>query len=434
MHLSPRGLWLASLSLLAGIVAQWLPGGPYAQWLLLPALLLIAVLLEAANARALRIRADWQLPASLYLGRDTALPLDLHCTTPRRQVCDIVVAPAAGSRGAVLKQRGAWAAHGAALSLSVRFSPQQLGGLALPDVHLRLRGLFGLAWWSRRPSAPSAHLDVMPDVPLLQQAASGLHRASGVAVARHGQGSESLSLREYHSGDPLRLLAWKASARRGKLMVRELAEEQQLDILFIIDSGRAGRQPIGALTRLHHAVNASARLAEHAVAAGDHVGLLAYDSQGLRAALAPARGLHSRQRLHLALAALRATAGDSDPLLAAAAAQRYCRRRALILWFTDVDSGASTQTLQDAARLLRPRHLPLFAGLVDQALPALLTAPGDDWFAPYRSLAAAQALDAAAAQAQQLRRQGCRVVSAAPADIDERLLQEYQALRAQRRV
>ncbi len=48
---------------------------------------------------------------------------------------------------------------------------------------------------------------------------------SGASKRQAGMGSDLLKLRAYERGDPPRLVHWKATARMGKLMIRQLAEE-----------------------------------------------------------------------------------------------------------------------------------------------------------------------------------------------------------------
>ena len=57
---------------------------------------------------------------------------------------------------------------------------------------------------------------------------------SGIRRNRPGSGTELLNLRDYRPGDPMRLVHWKASARRQKLQVRELAEEGEANFCLLI--------------------------------------------------------------------------------------------------------------------------------------------------------------------------------------------------------
>lgn len=43
-------------------------------------------------------------------------------------------------------------------------------------------------------------------------------------------------IREYHAGDPVRFINWKASARKGEVMVNEFEKEGKKTVLFVIDA------------------------------------------------------------------------------------------------------------------------------------------------------------------------------------------------------
>ena len=52
---------------------------------------------------------------------------------------------------------------------------------------------------------------------------------------RKGEGVDLLHLREYRSGDPIKRIHWKASARMGLLQVRETEQEQHQAFVIYID-------------------------------------------------------------------------------------------------------------------------------------------------------------------------------------------------------
>jgi uncharacterized protein (DUF58 family) len=68
-----------------------------------------------------------------------------------------------------------------------------------------------------------------------------------------GQGDNLRELREHRSGDPFRRIAWKASARRGALMVREYERDEQGTAWLILDAssdlwaGEPGAAPLDAM-------------------------------------------------------------------------------------------------------------------------------------------------------------------------------------------
>ncbi len=432
MNLSRRGLWLAAGVLLLGVVSQWLPDGDGAAWRALAALWVLAIALEGWWTHLWRIETQWNIPNPLRLGRPALASITLSTRDVRPLTADVFLIPPSGVDVQPQHQRIFIDRQGCELTQS--WTPTQLGALRNPVLQLRLLGGFGLVWWSRRLPCTLSAPRVEPDLLNNDNPLAGRRSGMAVPMRARGAGTELLGLRDYTTSDPMRALAWKASARRGRPLVREFVQEQQLDLMIIIDAGRAGRQQIGSLTRLHHAANASARLAQRACTFGDRVGLIVYNGRGVCAMLTPTAGLAGLRRLRHELAALAAQADDADPLSAALALRRHCPHRALALWFTDVDTGASAEPLQRCAQLLVPRHLPLFAGLVDRDVVALAEREPRSWKDPYIALAAAQSIDAAELQARTLRRMGCIVVQTPPQETDARLLSRYESLRARRTI
>ena len=64
----------------------------------------------------------------------------------------------------------------------------------------------------------------------------GVRFLSGASRRKPGVGSDLLNLRPYQRGDAPRLVHWKASARMGKLMVRQFAQEGESGFHLLVDA------------------------------------------------------------------------------------------------------------------------------------------------------------------------------------------------------
>ena len=62
---------------------------------------------------------------------------------------------------------------------------------------------------------------------------------SGDWKTRQGSGSELINLRDYRAGDSMRMMHWKASARAGRLQVRETAEEASCMLALVLETDEA---------------------------------------------------------------------------------------------------------------------------------------------------------------------------------------------------
>lgn len=111
----------------------------------------------------------------------------------------------------------------------------------------------------------------------------GLHR-----LRRPGGGGELLDLREYRPGDPPKMIAWKASARKDKLITKEYESDVPVRVMLFLDQsesvriGPAGETPIGMLAET------ASGIAQAAAATRDLVGLTRFDEE-TSDVLAPAR-------------------------------------------------------------------------------------------------------------------------------------------------
>jgi uncharacterized protein (DUF58 family) len=87
-----------------------------------------------------------------------------------------------------------------------------------------------------------------------------------------GRGVEVAGIREYQPGDEARGIDWRVTARRGRLFVREYAEEKELPLLILLHRSPtlwAGRRGVKAV----RALETSALLAVLGLKGGDSVGL-----------------------------------------------------------------------------------------------------------------------------------------------------------------
>jgi len=131
-----------------------------------------------------------------------------------------------------------------------------------------------------------------------------VERSGRVLLRRHGGGTELRELRDHQPGDPFKAIAWKATARAGKLLVREVEREVQETHYIVLDvSGTMRGGPPGA-RKLDFAIEAAAAEARRTIDVGDRVGIVTVDGRVL-AHVAPGEG--ARQMIQIYDALLGAT-------------------------------------------------------------------------------------------------------------------------------
>jgi uncharacterized protein (DUF58 family) len=432
MHIALRGYLFIALTALLGIAGAWTDDPAFDGSWLWPAFLLLAGLsCEAWYLRGTRVSVRMDVPERLKLGRPVRGGFAFRHNRGRDLVLQYACTLPAGLRPSAEVHEVTLAPDDETVD-PVDLVPLRLGTGRFEDVPARLLGRFRLAWWSRT-LARDAPFRVAPDS--LPRGARPVAGESAGETPRRlpGTGLELLQLRDYVSGDALSRIDWKATARRGTLISREYSEAQHLELLLVIDAGRASRVRAGDLDRLGLYANVAARLAEHAVSMEDRVGLLVYTGRTLKAC-APDRGTRAVARLRHALETLESDRGESAPLVAALTVRKLMRHRGLVVWLTDLAEPARNAQLLLAMQTLMPRHQPIVAAPHAAEISRMASQPASDWRDPGVMLAAREHQQRARAQIAGMNRRGVVVLDEPDDKLDGAVLDAYLSLRRRRRV
>ena len=131
----------------------------------------------------------------------------------------------------------------------------------------------------------------------LRPKGGALHEQVGLHhVRRRGLAGELREIREHAHGDSFKYIAWKATARKRKLMVRDLETEIVVTHQIVVDIAGSMRGGSPGRTKLDYAIDTAAALANTAVESGDRVGLVTYDSR-IYSELKPGAGHHHYLKL-----------------------------------------------------------------------------------------------------------------------------------------
>jgi uncharacterized protein (DUF58 family) len=186
------------------------------------------------------------------------------------------------------RRAGRWGVHG--IALEVRGTP--LGGEGLYEVPLMFANPHGIEAMPR------------PLYMMLQTPRGGRSRKvaeAGRPAPLAGEGEELKELREHVPGDPFKRIAWKASARRGQLLVREMEREERDVVWLVLDASVELWAGDEGIAPLDVAIDELGGVASRHLAKGDRVGLVVFASR-VRTWLPPAGGPLQITRIVAALA------------------------------------------------------------------------------------------------------------------------------------
>jgi uncharacterized protein (DUF58 family) len=369
-------------------------------------------------------------PEQFFLGRGTAVRFEI--TQDSGRPWHIEVSPAAPDFfeiEAAIETLDVPSSGPAAFER--RTTATRLGEHSWPALQARIAGPFGLAWWPLSLRT-ECQVRVRPDLFRSAAEVKGAAAEGAKVGLTVGGGTEIVRLREYLAGDPPRVIDWKATARSNRLISRDLALHDGLQVIIAIDAGRSSGLRAGNLDRFGHYVNVAARLSQYAAERDDMVGIVLYADRPL-AAMAPARGTAAVTRIRHILAASRVENRESNPLVAAMRVRSLVRHRSLVVVLTDVDDASAGSQLAQAARFLLPKHLPFIAGLSSEAAQTMALASANEWLDPYRSLAAQEYCVGLERKVQALNAMGAPALVARPQLLERAVFAAYTDFRRQRR-
>ena len=193
---------------------------------------------------------------------------------------------------------------GGRLRVSVRVKAPRVGRHAVHGLSLEVQGAPGLFEVPLTFANPYG-VEVLPRpfAPLLLSARGGRSRREadiGRPGPMAGDGIDLRELRELQPGDSFKRIAWRASARRGKLIVRDFEHDERDVVWIVLDAsvelwaGKPGTAP------LDFGIDEVAAVARRHLARGDSVGLAVIGGR-LRGLIEPDRGAQHGHLIALAL-------------------------------------------------------------------------------------------------------------------------------------
>ncbi len=226
--------------------------------------------------------------------------------------------------------------------------PLRRGDYKFGDITLRWNGPFGLVLRQGTVKAggpvkvyPNL-LDVrMYDLLLRKNRLQEL----GLRTTRmFGEGTEFERMREYLPDDEYRRINWKATARRHRPVTVQYQTERSQTVIAVLDTGRMMQSPVANIAKLDYAVNAVLFLGYVATGKGDRVGVMSF-ADDVSHYLAPRQGRGQFYRMLEVLYAVDAQQVEPNYRKALTYLAVKQRRRALVIIFTDLSSGASLDSL-----------------------------------------------------------------------------------------
>lgn len=315
--------------------------------------------------------------------------------------------------------------------------PVRRGDYMFGDLHLRWMGPLKLVMRQGlvKAAGPVKVYPNLLDVRIydLLLRRNRLHEMGLRTTRMFGEGTEFERLREYLPDDEFRRINWKATARRNRPVTVEYQTERSQSVIAVLDTGRMMQTPVANIAKLDYAVNAVLFLTYVATGKGDRVGMMSF-ADDVSHYLTPRQGRGQFYRMLEALYAVDATQVEPDYRKALTYLAVKQRRRALVVIFTDLSSGASMDSLVAQVSLLARSSLPLVVTISDPDIHAASKQNPNDSLTVYQRAAAAQILDERRVALDTLRRRGVLTLDVPANQLSFSVINRYLELKGRTRL
>lgn len=252
-------------------------------------------------------------------------------------------------------------------------------------------------------------------------------------IRKVGHSSEFDQIKNYVGGDDIRTINWKATARKGGLMVNTYTDERSQNIYCIIDKSRVMKMPFEGLSLLDYAINASVALAKVAMLKEDKAGLITI-SENIGAVVPADRKSAQLGTIMNVLYKEKTRYLESNLEALYATVRSVVKQRGLLVFFTNFESLSALQRQLPYLKRISKYHLLAVVFFENTELKALSSEPAKDVEGIYHKTIAEKFIYEKKLMVKELNTHGILAILTPPQKLTVNVINQYLALKAQQRI
>ena len=248
-------------------------------------------------------------------------------------------------------------------------------------------------------------------------------------IRRIGHSLEFEQIKEYVSGDDIRTLNWKATAKRNQLMVNQYIEEKSQSVYSIIDKGRVMQMSFKRLTLLDYAVNATLAISNVVLKKQDKVGMLSF-SKKLEDWVVSERRNSQMNLISESLYNIKTDFSESDFSRLYAVVKRKITQRSLLIIYTNFETMDGLNRQLPYLRALAKNHLLLIVFFKNTELDSLVKKNIETVEDVYDAVIAEKFMYEKKQIVNELKKYGIQSVLTAPGNLTGNTINKYLDLKS----
>lgn len=175
-------------------------------------------------------------------------------------------------------------------------------------------------------------------------------------LRRIGHSYEFEQIKNYVAGDDYRSINWKATSRKGDLMVNQYEDEKAQSVYMVIDKSRVMKMPFNGLSLLDYAINSSLVVANVALNRQDKAGLITF-SDKVNTTILANRGRIQLKKILESLYKEKEHFVEANYELLYLTMRNFVKNRSLVLFYTNFESAYALHRVLPLLRKINQKHL-----------------------------------------------------------------------------
>lgn len=353
-------LWLVAASGIGPLLVPVL-GIPSLLGWILPLGALAVVISDRILGTRFRLTAQRRVAKVLSVGAPNKVEIVLKNLNPFSLAVEIVdEAPLSGSVDqSNINTRLAAGQQG---KVAYFFTPTKRGRFEFACIKVQTLSRLGF-WFVQRSFDVHDEVQVYPNIEAITQfellaQTNSLSEMGYLNTKMKGDGHEFERMRDYRPGDEPRRVDWKTTARLNRLIVREMGQDRNQNVLFMIDMGRLMQQTTDGLSHFDYALNTAIILSHIAQKKGDNIGAVLF-SDKVKKYVPLRKGRSAVDALILAAYDLEPEPVATNYSNAFKHVMENVNKRALLLLMTHMGKGEEQRLMRTYSAYLGRQHLPL---------------------------------------------------------------------------
>ena len=263
---------------------------------------------------------------------------------------------------------------------------------------------------------------------------NNLAEAGSRKIRKIGHSLEFEQIKEYVTGDDIRSINWKATARKGgQLMVNNFTDERSQQVYCIIDKGRVMKMPFEGMTLLDYAINATLILSRVALIKQDKAGLVTF-AENISHFLPADRKASQMGTILETLYNQQTKFLESDFEKLYAHVRTRISQRSLIVLFTNFESLSGLQRQLPYIRHIARNHLVLVVFFENTELRQLTDEKANDIETLYTKTIAEKFVYEKRLIVKELQQHGIFTILTAPQNLTVNTVNKYLELKARQAI